>query len=165
MSMLANPLRVCLLLIALLLPWSTWAEEPREVDWLELIPESEIQRLMALPPIEHTGFFQPEQEMSFVTVPEMDGQLVRIPGYIVPLDSDADGRLTEFFLVPYFGACIHVPPPPPNQILFARLQAPIPMTDIYEAYWVEGRLRIETLHNEIAATAYSIDVRSVEVYR
>ena len=53
-------------------------------------------------------------------VPEMNGQAVRIPGFIVPLEFNDDEDVTQFFLVPFFGACIHVPPPPPNQIILVN---------------------------------------------
>ena len=62
---------------------------------------------------------------------ELDGKQVKIPGFIVPLDVAKDGTVSEFFLVPYFGACIHVPPPPPNQIVYvttSRASRSIPST-------------------------------------
>ena len=54
----------------------------------------------------------------------LNGQYVKLPGYVVPLESDAGGLLSEFLLVPYYGACIHVPPPPSNQIVYVRLNKP-----------------------------------------
>jgi hypothetical protein len=66
--------------------------------------------------------------------------------------------------VPYFGACIHVPPPPPNQIVYARLEKPIPMTEIYDAFWVTGTMKIERFQNDIAATAYTMAVEDVRLY-
>ena len=56
------------------------------------------------------------------TVAELDGLAVRIPGFIVPLDMDEEQRVTELFLVPYYGACLHMPPPPPNQMIYAKLE-------------------------------------------
>lgn len=140
-------------------------EVPRELDWLEMMPKDEVDALMNAPVIDHSGLARAEQQGSFRTIPELDGQLVRLPGYIVPIDTNEKGELTEFFLVPYFGACIHVPPPPPNQIVLVRLKKPIPMTDIWEAYWVEGVLRIETQRNEIAASAYTMEARNVSLYQ
>lgn len=140
-------------------------EVPRELDWLEMMPKDEVDALMNAPVIDHSGLTRAEQQGSFRTIPELDGQLVRLPGYIVPIDTNEKGELTEFFLVPYFGACIHVPPPPPNQIVLVRLKKPIPMTDIWEAYWVEGVLRIETQRNEIAASAYTMEARNVSLYQ
>jgi hypothetical protein len=82
----------------------------------------------------------------------------------VPSQTTEDGKLSEFFLVPYFGACIHVPPPPPNQIILARTKKPIDMTEIYDAFWVTGTLKIEKTESDIAATAYTIDVEQVKLY-
>lgn len=48
--------------------------------------------------------------------PKLDGARIEIPGFVVPLDVDSKS-VKEFLLVPYFGACIHVPPPPSNQVL------------------------------------------------
>jgi hypothetical protein len=53
----------------------------------------------------------------------LDGQNIRLPGYIVPLEVSEEGRTTEFLLVPYFGACIHVPPPPSNQIVHVKSES------------------------------------------
>jgi hypothetical protein len=158
MSRLIALALVCLALVVRAAP------EVRELDWLEMMPKDEVDALMNAPVIDHSGMFRMEQTGSFRTVPELDGQNVRLPGYIVPLDTDAKGQLKEFFLVPYFGACIHVPPPPPNQIVLVRLAEPIPMTDIWDAFWIEGTMKIETQHNEMAASAYTIEARSVTLY-
>lgn len=152
-------------LAALLLLSALATPTARELDWLEMMPKDEVDALMSAPAIDHAGIARAEQTGSFRTIPELDGQLVRLPGYIVPIDTNEKGELTEFFLVPYFGACIHVPPPPPNQIVLVRPEKPIPMTDIWEAYWVEGELRIETQRNDIAASAYTMKARSVTLYQ
>jgi len=136
----------------------------RELDWLELMPPDELEALQSAPPVVHDGNFKALQSGSAKTVPGMDGQRVRIPGYIVPIESDGAGDLVEFFLVPYFGACIHVPPPPPNQIIYGKNTPAIPMTDIYAAYWVEGVLRARAFEDETAATAYSMEVSRVYLW-
>ena len=136
----------------------------RELDWLELMPADELEALQNAPAVQHDGNFTPLQEGTFNTVPEMDGLRGKIPGYIVPVDTDAEGRLTEFFLVPYFGACIHVPPPPPNQIIHGKLSEAVAMTDIYAAYWIEGTLHTERFENDIAATAYTMTVDKVYLW-
>jgi uncharacterized protein len=151
----------CLALVAV----AVAAPEVRELDWLEMMPKDEADAMLNAPVIDHGGMFKMEQSGSFRTVAELDGQDVRLPGYIVPLDTDAEGRLKEFFLVPYFGACIHVPPPPPNQIVLVRLAEPIPMTDIWDAFWVEGTMKIETQQNDMASSAYTLDAKSVTLYQ
>lgn len=139
--------------------------EVRELEWLELMPEEEARAWFEeSAQIDHSGFAAPDVFQSFRTIPELDGQTVRIPGFVVPIETDGRGRLKEFFLVPYFGACIHVPPPPANQIIYGRLETPIPMVNIWDAFWMEGTLNIEEVNNDTAASAYTMDVTSLELY-
>lgn len=95
---------------------------------------------------------------------DLDGARVKLPGFIVPLQTGADGGVTEFFLVPYFGACIHVPPPPPNQIVLVRYQRGFAMNDIYTPIWIEGTLHTELISNEVAEAAYTFTASRVMVY-
>jgi hypothetical protein len=76
------------------------------------------------------------------TVPAMNGSLVKLPGYIVPLE-EVKGELKEFLLVPYFGACIHTPPPPANQIVHVVMTQPARGYRSMEAVWISGTLSIE----------------------
>ncbi len=138
---------------------------PRELEWLELMPEEEARIwLQESAAIDHMGFDVPEPFQSYRTIGELDGITARIPGFVVPIETDEDGNLTEFFLVPYFGACIHVPPPPANQIIYGRLKDPIPMVNIWDAFWMEGTLNIEDIANETAASAYTMDVDQLILY-
>jgi uncharacterized protein len=136
----------------------------RELDWLELMPKDEVEALMEAPTVAHEGMFKSEQTGSFKVIKELDGSRVRIAGYIVPVEVDSDNQMSQFFIVPYFGACIHVPPPPPNQIILARLAEPIPVTEIYDAYWIEGTLNVETIKNDIAASAYTLSASKVTLW-
>ena len=153
-------------LIALLTLSSVgFAQEVRELEWLDLMPEDEARVWMdASNQIDHTGLSDPDAFQSFRTVGDLDGQTVKIPGFVVPIETDGEGNLKEFFLVPYFGACIHVPPPPANQIIYGRLENPIPMVNIWDAFWMEGQLNIEDVSNETAASAYTMDVSSLTLY-
>lgn len=135
-----------------------------EIDWLELMPPEDIKKLQELPAVDHTGMISAEQFMSFNTVKELDGRKGRIAGYVVPIETNEAGELTSFFLVPYFGACIHVPPPPPNQIVYAKLDKAIPVPDMYAPQWVEGTLVIERTDNEIGASAYTMKVDTVTLW-
>ncbi|OZB12390.1 MAG: hypothetical protein B7X58_11610, partial [Marinobacter sp. 34-60-7] len=88
----------------------------RELDWLELMPAEDLALLESMPEIEHDGdgpVLLPDEIMTGRVVPEMGNVDGRIPGFVVPLKTTNDMRILEFFLVPYYGACIHVPPPPP----------------------------------------------------
>src|SRR4029453_11969102 len=53
-------------------------------------------------------------------VESLGGKRVHIGGYVVPLSFEAT-RVTDFLLVPFVGACIHVPPPPANQIIYVKI--------------------------------------------
>ena len=95
---------------------------------------------------------------------EFDGQRVRIPGFVVPLDFDAERNITAFFLVPYFGACLHTPPPPPNQIIYAEFSSGVRMDDIYYPYWLEGTLNVALEETELGTSAYTMAVDNVTPY-
>jgi hypothetical protein len=69
----------------------------------------------------------------------LDGKIVRIPGYMLPLEF-AGKQVTEFLLVPWVGACIHTPPPEPNQIVVVRSDKPFEMSGMFDAVWVTGRI-------------------------
>lgn len=97
-------------------------------------------------------------------VPEMDGQAIRIPGFIVPLEFDDEQTITQFFLVPFFGACIHVPPPPPNQIIFVNYPKGLKLEALYDPFWVSGIVRTSLVENEVATAAYRIQMQLFEVY-
>ena len=101
---------------------------------------------------------------STAVVGELNETRVRLPGYVVPLEFDAENRVTEFFLVPYFGACIHVPPPPPNQIVYMTYPQGFDQKALWLPYWIEGTLTTETEINSIAVAAYSMRVDGIEVY-
>ncbi len=73
----------------------------------------------------------------------LDGKEIRMAGYLLPLDFSEDGE-TDFLLVPYVGACIHVPPPPVNQIVFVRLSSKFKVTDLYTAVWITGIMKTKT---------------------
>ena len=84
---------------------------------------------------------------------KFDGQLVRVPGYIVPLE-DFQARTSRFLLVPYVGACIHSPPPPPNQIVaVVMVDGPVDF-EMWEAYWISGRLFIEETESPYGSAAF-----------
>lgn len=87
--------------------------------------------------------------------PAVDGRLVRIVGYVVPLERDRDG-LRSLLLVPYFGACIHAPPPPANQVVYIRLDKPLHGLRSMDIVSAEGRLVLERQDTELAASSYRL---------
>ena len=95
---------------------------------------------------------------------EFNNRAIRIPGFIVPLEFDDTLTMTTFFLVPFFGACIHVPPPPPNQIIYAEYEPGIRLEELYDAFWIEGTLTTTLIENEMATAAYSMTVTRITPY-
>ena len=95
----------------------------------------------------------------------MDGTLVRLPGFIAPLEYTND-LITEFLLVPYFGACIHVPPPPANQTVLVKTAEGqgIKSEDAYIPFWVMGELTAEGATTELAEAGYYVENAVVEPY-
>ena len=87
---------------------------------------------------------------------EFDGGLVRVPGYIVPLE-DLQSRTSRFLLVPYVGACIHAPPPPANQILAVHMGGGAVEFEMWEAYWVSGRLSIDSVESPYGSVAFQLE--------
>ena len=143
---------------------------PRELDWDELLPKDARAKFAGgpPPPVHDTlgeGGLAAQQVMDFSVNKDLDGAEVKIPGFIVPLDVGKDGLVSEFFLVPYFGACIHVPPPPPNQIVYVRMAKGIALDSIYEAYWISGRMKVVSKSTRLGASAYQLAATNVEIYK
>lgn len=98
-------------------------------------------------------------------VMQLAGKRVSIPGFMVPLEDDLD-QVTEFLLVPYAGACIHVPPPPPNQIVYVKMnkntKVQVTFTD---PIVVTGVLQISTVQSPYGAVSYDLAAESVAPYQ
>ncbi|SDW65108.1 hypothetical protein SAMN05421882_102039 [Nitrosomonas communis] len=97
-------------------------------------------------------------------MPEFNHQRIRLPGFIVPLEFGEKQTITRFFLVPFFGACIHVPPPPPNQIIYGIFDKGLKLEALHEPVWVTGLLKTTLTENDVATSAYTIEVAEVETY-
>lgn len=93
----------------------------------------------------------------------LDGTAIKLPGYLVPLDESRTG-LTEFLLVPYFGACIHTPPPPANQIVLVQPSQPLQGYHAMDTVWVSGRLRAARQGSPMGTAAYRLEAALVERY-
>ena len=154
------------------------AAEFRELMWEDLMSPADLAAILNAPMLSHDSFGWEDQLgggdpaddayknalQSFDVNPEVLNEPIMIPGFIVPTAYDDDRRITEFFLVPYFGACIHLPPPPPNQIIYVRYQEGVSIDDSYEPHAVKGELTSEVMRNNLADSAYSIEADAVEIY-
>lgn len=123
--------------------WAGAAVEPMELSWRDLIPASERANATTLSGIiQHGGAPDAaplDRPIEEILRQDLDGVLVKLPGYALPLEI-ADTGVTEFLLVPYIGACIHVPPPPPNQMVLINLDEPRVFKSLFEAVWVTGQM-------------------------
>lgn len=159
-------------LLALTVPFA--AADVRELQWSDLIPAdappppppmaihdmSQLADALAA----EAGPAAAQQSSTEPVVKELDGVQVKLPGYIVPLDMGEDGRVTEFLLVPYFGACIHVPPPPSNQIVHANSELGVKVDELYQPFWIEGPLKVEHASSELAEAGYRMEAQKIYLY-
>lgn len=132
-------------------------QSPRLLDWDELMPPDWEPAM----PDFSTFFHDPmspaaAQERDAPVVEALDDTLIAIEGWLVPLEWDKDA-LKEFLFVPWFGACIHVPPPPPNQIIRVTLEQGVPEREMFEPQKLTGRLRTERSDSELAHAGYRME--------
>lgn len=141
-------------------------EAPVELRWSDLKPARDTvsEAMTRLGIVQHgeLPMSQPDQSDAPVT-DKYNGTRVRIPGYVVPLDFSGVG-VTEFILVPYVGACIHVPPPPPNQIIFVTTAEPHEFAGLFEPVYVTGKLDTAVTTTELADIGYALAAESIEPY-
>lgn len=153
-------------------------EEVLSLKWEELMSEADLNAILNAPPTSHAGTgwedslnqgtpeeiaFQKALQ-SFDVNPDLLDKRVLLPGFIVPTAYNDERRVTEFFLVPFFGACIHVPPPPPNQIIYVKYEQGVELNSLYDAYYVLGELNGQVVRNEMAESAYSLTAENVEIF-
>lgn len=163
------------LLLAPCLTMSAWAADVRELTWSEMVPPDapvatqppapmhDISQLADALAAESAPAAK-QQSPAAPVVQALDGQQVKLPGYIVPLEVSEEGRVTEFLLVPYFGACIHVPPPPSNQIVHVKSELGVLMDALYQPFWVEGPLQVKSSTSELADAGYQMDAEKIYPY-
>lgn len=157
------------------------AVNARVLDWMDLVPEEDQLAWQTVPDelealnreLLDAGIDEltdevrlPDVLYSTSVVPELAGEYVRLPGFIVPLEYNARNEAVAFFLVPYFGACIHLPPPPPNQIVYVEFPDGAPGGDdvIFDPYWVVGKMTIDTTENELGVSTYTIVADHLALY-
>ncbi len=96
-------------------------------------------------------------------VAALDGARIRLPGFAVPLETDGQ-TATRFLLVPYIGACIHVPPPPLNQTVLVEASMGAPIQRVFDPVWVTGRLTVQRADTELANAGYTLNATEVSPY-
>ena len=147
-------------------PRAALAAAPRAIGWEDLIPPgvpyAEIVGEGAMDEAADTWLPAFDANARRYNA-ALDGVRVRLPGFVVPLEQTAAG-VTEFIYSPYAGACIHVPPPPPNQIVLVDSPDPWLDPDGYGAVWVTGVLEIAELETNLAVIGYRMTAERIEIY-
>ncbi|MCI4663563.1 MAG: DUF3299 domain-containing protein [Neomegalonema sp.] len=140
------------------------AEAPVELNWPDLVPgggdKKSFSEKKLLGIKEHGSKIDVSNSKLVSTY---NGKRVRLPGYMVPLDFQADG-VRKFLLVPFIGACIHVPPPPPNQIVLVESKKPYPTTGYFDPVKVTGTLSHLGADLDLAEVGYRIAAETVAAY-
>ncbi|MYH34206.1 MAG: DUF3299 domain-containing protein [Gammaproteobacteria bacterium] len=149
------------LAVTLLFGGLAFADDARELTWDDLIPDAEATEQPGDSSFDDP-FAMPVLPMGVVE--ELDGVLVKIPGFVVPLEVSSEGKVSEFLLVPYFGACIHYPPPPANQIVYITAEEPMDLESTWEPIWATGELKTEFRESDLAYSGYTMAAQAIEVY-
>lgn len=160
------------------------AEVPRSLKWAELVPPAPAKPLkpffgnrpvdIGTAPPDGTTPPPPKDEGAWMSTPAarsatpapvvttLDGERVQIGGYVVPLDFEAT-KVKEFLLVPFVGACIHVPPPPANQIIYVKAEQGFEVKGNFDPVYVTGKLSVSATFTGLAEAGYSIAAEKVEM--
>jgi len=149
------------------------------IGWEDLVPESAViknpmdemskEDYYALTDDEYQKLmedYQTELEQSMASAPivtELDGKEVTLAGYAVPLDFEAE-TVYEFLLVPYFGACIHVPPPPRNQTVYVQIEKGTDLNGLWDAISVTGEMETTQTSTDLADAGYKIQASNIKPY-
>lgn len=147
------------------MPQAALAEDYVDLEWTDLIPEGQP----VIPPaiqslLNHDGpDMSRQQPPSNGARTDWNGEIVRLPGFIVPIDHKGTG-VTAFILVPFVGACVHVPPPPANQLVFVTTEKPYESSGMFEAVNVIGMFGTVATSTQLADIAYALSADRIEPF-
>jgi hypothetical protein len=182
---------ILLAALGLIVAWSKpgvlhAVEAPLELQWHQLVPpvppkppkpffagrgSVDLGKLggpddgtPAPPPLPEGRWMSTPSQSTAMPAPVVEGlggKRVHIGGYVVPLNFDAT-RVTDFLLVPFVGACIHVPPPPANQIIYVKVEQGFDVQGTFDPVWVTGTLKVTPTFTGLADAGYSLEAEKVE---
>lgn len=172
--------------LCVLMSNSAQATEYEEIDWVALMPAEDLSALLDRPdyindiadgsaadsldsltsqtPADEKARRYQAALTSTNVIDAFNGKAIRIPGFVVPLEQNDEQEATAFFVVPYFGACLHMPPPPPNQILYVEYEEGLSVENLYDPYWFEGTVNIENHQSALGLSAYTLVLDNVAFY-
>lgn len=151
------------------------AGDYEEILWPALLPEGwTVEKILEGLNLNELGDNDPKAREMLQKVremwdkapvnPKLDNRRVRIPGFVVPLDGERD-KAREFLLVPYFGACIHAPAPPANQVIHAVVDKAVSTVKLAPAMWISGTMRTVRSDTRMGVSGYEMTVDKVEPYK
>jgi hypothetical protein len=141
------------------------AQPVAELSWEDLIPEFE-KKLLEIHERQtgNADDYSPVLPRGFGKVRKaLDGEHIKIAGFVIPLEGDED-KVYEMLLVPYMGACFHVPPPPANQIIYVKFKDGVAIKNLWDVVYVTGVLRTEAISHEFAEVGYVLEGESTQEY-
>lgn len=142
------------------------AEDVVDLDWSDLIPEGEVSlpsALQGLVPHDEAAMASRQPRSTGVRT-DWNGRMVRLSGFIIPLDYSGTG-ISAFMLVPYVGACIHVPPPPANQLVLVTTERPYESNALFAPVTVTGMFGTASTSTQLADVGYAMSADRITSYR
>ncbi|MDP2135497.1 MAG: DUF3299 domain-containing protein [Sulfuritalea sp.] len=166
--------RLLLLLALCLAPPLHAADDYREIKWEALVPKDwdpakefkalDLDKLQDSDP----RAMEVLEKMRALwdaapTVPTLAGAKLKLPGFAIPLENKG-GKVSEFLLVPYFGACIHSPPPPANQIIHVVAKRPVSKLNSMDTVWVSGTMSLQYANTPWGSAGYRLTADRIVPY-
>ncbi|MEQ8256672.1 MULTISPECIES: DUF3299 domain-containing protein [Roseovarius] len=136
------------------------------LEWRDLLPENDTSlpgNLQGILPHDESSMAARQPPSTGIRT-DWTGKNVQLSGFIVPLDHDGTG-VTAFILVPYVGACIHVPPPPANQLVFVTSGTPYESSGMFEPVTVTGMLGTASRSTQLAEIGYALSADDIRSFR
>ena len=127
--------------------------DPEEIAWQDLVP-----------PMTESFFLDNDVPIGERVRTDLDNKNVRIPGFIVPVDFEDRQVVTRFLFVPFFGACIHEPAPPPNQTIYAEFEPGYTLESLWDPFWIEGTLFTSKVVEDLATASYTLRAEKIEPF-
>jgi len=145
-----------------------------DITWDMLLPEGwSVEKVLESLDLDALGDNDPKAREAMKKIREMwdnapanpkfDKRRVSIAGFVVPLDGERE-KTREFLLVPYFGACIHAPAPPANQVIHVKVKAGNTVT-LSPASLISGTIRTVRTGTKMAVTGYEMTIDKAEPFK
>ncbi|MBS1302896.1 DUF3299 domain-containing protein [Loktanella sp. SALINAS62] len=142
------------------------ADDIVDLQWRDLVPENQDYippALQGFGPHDETAMASQQPASSGIRS-DWNGRIVRLSGFIIPLDFDGQG-VTVFMLVPFVGACIHVPPPPANQLVLVTTERPFESDRLFAPITVTGMFGAAATQTQLAEVGYALSADDITPYR